>query len=188
MRNKKTEINPENTEQEKKPERLLKDKPLSRVRGLRLEPIKSRKGFQIDLSIVERLGTKGFTLEQVGKYFGLSDKHFRFRVCKNNPSIPIALERGRLKRVEKVVDALYDSAIEDHNVQAQIFYLKAQAGWSDKQEIKLETAENNGLKEMTEQQLFELLAKLKGKESDGSALEGDDNEDDVEVIDSSKHE
>ena len=29
MRNKKTETNPENTEQEKKPERLLKDKPLS---------------------------------------------------------------------------------------------------------------------------------------------------------------
>ena len=41
---------------------------------------------------------------------------------------------------------------------------------------------------MTEQQLFELLAKLKGKEADGSALEDDDNEDDIEVIDSSKHE
>ena len=188
MRNKKTETNPENTEQEKKPERLLKDKPLSRVRGLRLEPIKSRKSFQIDLSIVERLGAKGFKLEQLGNYFGLTDKYFRFEVCKNNPSIPIALERGRLKRVEKVADAIYDLGIEEHNVQALIFYLKAQAGWSDKQEIKLETAENNGLKEMTEQQLFELLAKLKGKESDGSALEGDDNEYDVEVIDSSKHE
>lgn len=136
---------------------------MDQVRDLTLERVNAHIQ-NIDLKIVETLGSKGFTLAQVGAYMGYSHEgNFLYRVCRDHPEIKVALEKGRLKRCERISDALVDAAIEDKNVTAMIFWLKAQAGWSDKAEIKLEVNQDKGLKDMSEEELMTLVSQLENK-------------------------
>ena len=142
-----------------KKERLEKDLNIHHIRDIQLEPINPHAG-NINLKMVETLGMKGFTLAQVGSYLGYAEKYFVQSLCRDNPQIKEALEKGRMKRVERISDALVDAAIEDKNVTAMIFWLKAQAGWSDKAEIKLEVNQDKGLKDMSETELLNLAKQL----------------------------
>ena len=135
---------------------------MDQVRDLTLERVNAHVQ-NINLKIVETLGSKGFTLAQVGAYMGYAEKHFVYTICRDHPEIKVALEKGRLKRCERISDALVDAAIEEKNVTAMIFWLKAQAGWSDKAEIKLEVNQDKGLKDMTEEELMTLVSQLENK-------------------------
>lgn len=136
---------------------------MDQVRDLTLERVNAHVQ-NIDLKIVETLGSKGFTLAQVGAYMGYAHEgHFLYKVCRDHPEIKVALEKGRLKRCERISDALVDAAIEEKNVTAMIFWLKAQAGWSDKAEIKLEVNQDKGLKDMSEEELLNLVSQLENK-------------------------
>ena len=118
------------------------------------------KLINLDLRLVESLAGKGLTERQIGQYCGYSSSHWN-KIRRDNPGINTAIDKGRAKTIEKVADALIDNAIEEKNVTAQIFFLKAQAGWSDKVEIKAEVNQNMSVKDMSETELLNLIQSLK---------------------------
>lgn len=118
------------------------------------------KLINLDLRLVESLAGKGLTERQIGQYCGYSSSHWN-KIRRDNPEINKAIDKGRARTIEKVADALIDNAIEEKNVTAQIFFLKAQAGWSDKVEIKAEVNQNMSVKDMSETELLNLIQTLK---------------------------
>lgn len=121
------------------------------------------KLINLDLKLVETLAGKGLTERQIGQYCGYSSATHWAKMRRENPDINAAIDRGRAKMIVKVADALIDNAIEEKNVTAQIFFLKAQAGWSDKVEIKAEVNQNVSIKDMSETELINLIQTLKDK-------------------------
>lgn len=119
------------------------------------------KLINLDLKLVETLAGKGLTERQIGQYCGYSSATHWAKMRRENPDINAAIDRGRAKMIVKVADALIDNAIEEKNVTAQIFFLKAQAGWSDKVEIKAEVNQNMSVKDMSETELLNLIQTLK---------------------------
>lgn len=119
------------------------------------------KLINLDLKLVETLAGKGLTERQIGQYCGYSSATHWAKMRRENPDINAAIDRGRAKMIVKVADALIDNAIEEKNVTAQIFFLKAQAGWSDKVEIKAEVNQNMSVKDMSETELLNLIQSLK---------------------------
>ena len=75
-----------------------------------------------------------------------------------------------------MADALIDNAIEEKNVTAQIFFLKAQAGWSDKVEIKAEVNQNVSFKDMSDTELLNFIQKAKAGEITETDTKQGDNE------------
>lgn len=121
------------------------------------------KLINLDMKLVETLAGKGLTERQIGQYCGYSSATHWAKMRRENPDINAAIDRGRAKMIVKVADALIDNAIEEKNVTAQIFFLKAQAGWSDKVEIKAEVNQNVSIKDMSETELINLIQTLKDK-------------------------
>ena len=119
------------------------------------------KLINLDLKLVETLAGKGLTERQIGQYCGYSSATHWAKMRRENPDINAAIDRGRAKTIVKVADALIDNAIVEKNVTAQIFFLKAQAGWSDKVEIKAEVNQNMSVKDMSETELLNLIQSLK---------------------------
>lgn len=119
------------------------------------------KLINLDLKLVETLAGKGLTERQIGQYCGYSSATHWAKMRRENPDINAAIDRGRAKTIVKVADALIDNAIVEKNVTAQIFFLKAQAGWSDKVEIKAEVNQNMSVKDMSETELLNLIQTLK---------------------------
>lgn len=118
------------------------------------------KLINLDMKLIETLAGKGLTEKQIGQYCGYCQNHWN-TLRRKNPDINAAIDRGRAKMIVKVADALIDNAIEEKNVTAQIFFLKAQAGWSDKVEIKAEVNQNMSVKDMSETELLNLIQTLK---------------------------
>lgn len=118
------------------------------------------KLINLDMKLIETLAGKGLTERQIGQYCGYCQNHWN-TLRRKNPDINAAIDRGRAKMIVKVADALIDNAIEEKNVTAQIFFLKAQAGWSDKVEIKAEVNQNMSVKDMSETELLNLIQSLK---------------------------
>lgn len=121
------------------------------------------KLINLDMKLIETLAGKGLTEKQIGQYCGYSSATHWAKMRRENPDINAAIDRGRAKMIVKVADALIDNAIEEKNVTAQIFFLKAQAGWSDKVEIKAEVNQNVSIKDMSETELINLIQTLKDK-------------------------
>ena len=114
---------------------------------IKLETALPPKLINLDMKLIETLAGKGLTERQIGQYCGYCQSHWN-TLRRKNPEINAAIDKGRAKMIVKVADALIDNAIEEKNVTAQIFFLKAQAGWSDKVEIKAEVNQNVSFKEI----------------------------------------
>ena len=134
------------------------------------------KLINLDLKLVETLAGKGLTERQIGQYCGYSSATHWAKMRRENPDINAAIDRGRAKTIVKVADALIDNAIVEKNVTAQIFFLKAQAGWSDKVEIKAEVNQNISFKEMSDTELLNFIQKAKAGEITETDTEQGDNE------------
>ena len=98
---------------------------------IKLETALPPKLITLDMKLIETLAGKGLTERQIGQYCGYSSATHWAKMRRTNPDINAAIDRGRAKMMVKVADAVIDNAIEEKNVTAQIFFLKAQAGWSD---------------------------------------------------------
>lgn len=133
------------------------------------------KLINLDMKLIETLAGKGLTEKQIGQYCGYCQSHWN-TLRRKNPDINAAIDRGRAKMIVKVADALIDNAIEEKNVTAQIFFLKAQAGWSDKVEIKAEVNQNVSFKEMSDTELLNFIQKAKAGEITETDTEQGDNE------------
>ena len=98
-----------------------------------------RPGYQscdADLKRAQKLASLGLSKLDAARVMGISYSSFVTHCGA-------AYEEGVPKAVANVADALYKNAMEG-NVTAQIFFLKARAGWIDKPELmaKKETKEN----------------------------------------------
>lgn len=88
-----------------------------------------------DLRIVEDMAGRGATLDDIACVIGVSpstlDRWLKL------PEVEQAYRRGRIQAKDTVASRLFDLANEG-DVTAIIFYLKAQAGWSDrpKEDVK----------------------------------------------------
>jgi hypothetical protein len=82
-----------------------------------------------DLRIVEDMSGRGATLDDIACVIGVSpstlDRWLKL------PEVEQAYRRGRIQAKDMVASRLFDLANEG-DVTAIIFYLKAQAGWSDR--------------------------------------------------------
>jgi hypothetical protein len=76
--------------------------------------------------------TKG----QIADYFGISEKTLR-AVEDRQPEVFTAYKKGKAKAIENVGQGLLQAAL-DGNMTAAIFYLKTQAGWSEKMKFDSE--------------------------------------------------
>lgn len=142
---------------------------------IKLETALPPKLINLDMKLIERLAGKGLTERQIGQYCGYCQSHWN-TLRRKNSEINAAIDTGRAKMIEKVADALIDNAIEEKNVTAQIFFLKAQAGWSDKVEIKAEVNQNVSFKEMSDTELLNFIQKAKAGEITETDTEQGDNE------------
>jgi len=75
------------------------------------------------------------TKSQMASYFGMTEKTFR-ALENRQPEVLTAYRRGRAKAIADIGSILYQKAIEG-DMRAIQFYLKTQAGWSEKSSLEL---------------------------------------------------
>lgn len=98
--------------------------------------MRTKPKIELDLEKVEEYAGLGLTREEIALSLGVSYSTLNRRV-KESEEVDAAMKRGRAKANIKVGNALM-KAIEGGNVTAIIFYLKARAGWTEKQQIEAE--------------------------------------------------
>lgn len=98
--------------------------------------MRTKPKIELDLEKVEEYAGLGLTREEIALSLGISYSTLNRRI-KESADVDAAMKRGRAKANIKVGNALM-KAIEGGNVTAIIFYLKARAGWTEKQQIEAE--------------------------------------------------
>lgn len=107
--------------------------------------MKTKPKIELDLAKVEELAGLGLTREQIALSLGVSYSTLNRR-AKESEEIETAMKRGRALANIKVAGELM-KAIEAGNVTAIIFYLKARAGWTEKQKIEAEITQRENIPE-----------------------------------------
>ena len=93
---------------------------------------------EIDAIQVEALAAVG-TKSQMAAYFGMTEKTFR-AVEERQPEVSTAYRTGRAKGIANIGSVLYEKALSG-DIRAVQFYLKTQAGWTEKSHLELSKAE-----------------------------------------------
>ena len=75
------------------------------------------------------------TKAQMAAYFGVTEKTLR-AIEERQPEVFTAYSRGRARAVADIGSILYQKAL-DGDIRAMQFYLKTQAGWSEKRHLEL---------------------------------------------------
>lgn len=90
---------------------------------------KTKPQIAIDLAQVELFASRGLTREQIAAALGISYSTLNRR-SKDLEDLEAAIKRGESRGIAKVANALFDKAVKG-NTAAQIFFLKARAGWKE---------------------------------------------------------
>jgi hypothetical protein len=91
--------------------------------------------------------------EQIADFLGISERTLRDRI-RTDPRISAAYKKGRAAAMANVAATLVKQA-QSGNVTAAIFYLKTQAGWSERLSIDLRAV---NLADLTDEQLERIAA------------------------------
>ena len=83
----------------------------------------------LDLEKIEDLADKGLTLEQIAAALGI-DVRTLYNHRKKFREVGEAINRGAANGIATIANKLFEAA-NNGNVTAQIFFLKARAGWCD---------------------------------------------------------
>lgn len=81
---------------------------------------------------VEALGAT-LSKGQIADYFRVSRPTFD-KICARQPEVLVRYNAGKARAIERVANGLLQKALSGDNTAA-IFYLKSQAGWTEKQQI-----------------------------------------------------
>ena len=103
--------------------------------------LKTKPKVKVDLKKVEALASRGLTSHEVARCLGISPSTY-FNRQKESKDFTQAIKDGKAKGIQTISNALFDSA-KSGNTTAQIFFLKAQAGWKDRVDI---TSDDEALK------------------------------------------
>lgn len=89
---------------------------------------------------VEAMAAHGHTQEEIAEFLGMSARSFNYKK-KENKILIAAYNRGRFKAKNYVASRLWryirNDALTAINLSAITFYLRTQAGWTEKQEMSL---------------------------------------------------
>ena len=88
---------------------------------------------KIDFNKVEALASRGLTSHEVARCLGISPTTY-FAKQRESEEFAQAIKNGKAKGIQAISNALFESA-KSGNTTAQIFFLKAQAGWKDRIDI-----------------------------------------------------
>ena len=102
-----------------------------------------------DLAKIEEASGRGLNNQQLADFLEISLSSVR-RNRKNNELFEHHIRQGRAKAIKDVSSALYNNAVYENNVQAQIFFLKnrgEEGQWSDKVENQYTISLSNVLQE-----------------------------------------
>lgn len=134
------------------------------------QPIKKRspgrpQKLQVDakfLATVERLASRGLTLEQIAQSVGIATCTL-YEYKLKYPELSERHKKGQAKGIEEVTNALFNKGVNEGDTTAMIFYLKNRApeDWKDRKEIRQENVN------MTPEQWLEVMADARNQpESD----------------------
>lgn len=87
-----------------------------------------------DIQKVESLASV-LTKKQLAAHFGMTEKTFR-AVEERQPEVFTAYRRGKVQAIYEVGSKLLKNA-KNGDIRAMQFFLKTQAGWSEKRYIEL---------------------------------------------------
>ena len=76
---------------------------------------------------------------QLAEYFGMTEKTFR-AIEERQPEVFTAYRRGRANKIAQVASQLM-KAVNRGDMRAIQFFLKTQAGWTEKSHVELSRAE-----------------------------------------------
>ena len=76
---------------------------------------------------------------QLAEYFGMTEKTFR-AIEERQPEVFTAYRRGRANKIAQVASQLM-KAVNRGDMRAIQFFLKTQAGWTEKSHLELSKAE-----------------------------------------------
>ena len=92
---------------------------------------------KVDLVKLKKCAALGMNVIDCALAQGMAKETFMQKKTKD-PAIQAAWEEGRALGIEKMTKLLMDRASKDKSDAAIIFYLKARAGWSDRQQVVIE--------------------------------------------------
>ena len=90
------------------------------------------------LDELEKWAAQGLLLDEIARNMGIA-RSTLYLWRKSSEAISTAIKRGEESIIDRVEHALIDSAIEDRNITAMIFYLKNKRpnDWRDKRENEI---------------------------------------------------
>jgi len=95
-------------------------------------PTPRHKPTEASRAEVMALAGYGVRQDEIALYIGVTEPTLR-KYYKQE------LKLGKVKANAAVARALYKAGVEDGNITALIFWMKAQAGWSEKARIEVST-------------------------------------------------
>lgn len=107
-------------------------KSIKKSRGGRPTVVLSKKQVEEVRELSQRL-----TIEQIADYIGIGQTTF-YEIQKRQPEVSVAYKQGKQKAVNWVTSKLMEK-IAQGDVASTLFYLKTQAGWSEKQRLDVTT-------------------------------------------------
>lgn len=98
--------------------------------------------------------------EQIASYFGMTEKTLS-AIFRRQPEVFTAYKQGRANAILKVASALL-RAVEEGDMRAIQFFLKTQAGWTEKRYLEINQSE------VEEPEDYCLTIEMVGKNADGT--------------------
>lgn len=80
---------------------------------------------------------KNLTVDQIADYLGISQSSFR-RLKERNSDVLTAYKKGKSRGINEAAGILWEK-MKLGDTAATIFFLKTQAGWSEKQQVDVTT-------------------------------------------------
>lgn len=114
----------------------MQDKPKKKAvnkggRKPQVDPFTTKK----NIDRLKRLAGNGLSYEKIAIKFGMAERTF-YKLMERNPKIREYILEGKCDVEDEIADALINDA-RNGNTTAQIFFLKARAGWKEKHEIEV---------------------------------------------------
>lgn len=127
---------------------------------------RTKPKIEIDLAKVEVMAANGLTQQQIADSLGISVSTLYGRK-RESEEFEEAIKRGKAKGVAVVTNELMKQ-VKRGNVTAMIFFLKARAGWKEKNEVDLTNSDGSFAQPRKLQDLFanEIEVKSEAEASD----------------------
>jgi len=97
-------------------------------------PVEPRVFTEEEVKTVGELA-ETMTQKQIADHFGISSATFE-RILRRQDDVMMAYKKGKSSKIQYVASKLMDK-IEDGDLTAIIFFMKTQAGWTEKQAMEL---------------------------------------------------